>query len=139
MDETNVELAISGNSSNGGHDDGLAEGFQGIISSNIPQKVADDSDMVENAVNDAPQRSHIAGVPEERKSVPPSNSEQVHHDIPPQPRVTRNKSKRLVTYTRGPKRSKQRINSTRSHTRTLDDCDRGQPCLYAESLNDTTF
>lgn len=99
MDERDVELATSENSSDGGSDDDLDNEFEVTFLSDTPQADADapDSHMVDNLANDDPQELPVAEVTDESKAIPPSDFQHVHSDVPAQSTAVRTQSKRLAT------------------------------------------
>lgn len=73
-------LKIQKTPSEDGSDD-LADGFEAKFLSNILQEDADDKNMIDDVIDDKPQKSPIVEASEKRKSVSPPDPRQVHPDV----------------------------------------------------------
>lgn len=121
MDETGAELAISEISSSETH--------------NVDEN---DSEVVDN-VKDGHRHSLVAGATEESKSIPPSDPQRVHSDVPPPSTAARTQSRRLATYIPNSQESSRMIRRTCSQTKALNESDVRHTFLSVESLKDKTI
>lgn len=124
-------LAISEFLSDYGSDDKIDDKFEVSSPSKNPPvnplaetDVSQALDYVDDA-NDDPQQAPLIvdEATETSVSVPPSDSQQVHSDLPPQSTVVRAQVRRLATYIPDSKEPSRRMDRTLSEVRALNEAD----------------